>query len=83
MDALNLTTLTKNNIVFNLFEELYYNLEKFPGLDELMYQVKKLHQSALNHKDSIMSDNKLKEKLIDDLYQIFKEFQNKLNLKTK
>ena len=83
MDALTLEGLIKNDLIFNLFEELTYNLGRFPGLDDILHRVKSVQTYALNHGDRIFSDPKLKEKLIDDLYQIFKEFQNKLNPKPK
>jgi len=81
MDALTLDGLTKNDLIFNLFEELTYNLGKFPGLDDILSRVKSVQTNALNHDDQIFSNTKLREKLIEDLYQIFKEFQNKLSLK--
>ncbi len=81
MDALTLDGLTKNDLIFNLFEELTYNLGKFPGLDDILSRVKSVQTNALNHDDQIFSNTNLREKLIEDLYQIFKEFQNKLSLK--
>ncbi len=81
MDALTLEGLKKNDIILNLFDELSFNLSKFPGLDDVLYKVESLQKKALNHVDRLFSDADFKEKLIDNLYQIFKEFQNKLNLK--
>ncbi len=82
MDALTLDGLTKKEIIFNLFDELNHNLGNFPGLDDTLDKVKSLQKSAANQIDLLRSDAKLREKLIDELYQIFKEFQNKLNLKS-
>jgi len=82
MDALTLESLTKKELIFNLFDELNSNLGNFPGLDDLLDKVKSLHKYTTNHIDRIESDDKLRENLIDELYQIFKEFQNKLNLKS-
>lgn len=83
MDALTLEGLTKKELIFNLFEELAYNIEKFPGLDDILSRAKSIQTNALNHGDQIFSNKKLREKLIDDLYQIFKDFQNKLSLKPR
>ena len=80
MDALTLDGLKKNDLILNLFDELNQNLRKFPGLDETLLKVKFVQKNALNHIERLLSDEKLKQKLIDELYQIFKEFQNKLNL---
>ncbi|MFX1453133.1 MAG: hypothetical protein ACFFCM_20030 [Promethearchaeota archaeon] len=82
MDALTLKGMTKKDLIFNLFDELNSNLGNFPGLDDLLVKVKSLHQYTTKHIENLVSDDKLREKLIDDLYQIFKEFQNKLNVKT-
>ncbi|MFW9899836.1 MAG: hypothetical protein ACFFDY_00945 [Candidatus Thorarchaeota archaeon] len=82
MDALTLEGMTKKELIFNLFDELNSNLGNFPGLDDLLDKVKSLHKYTTNHIDRIESDDKLRENLIDELYQIFKEFQNKLNLKS-
>jgi hypothetical protein len=82
MDALTLKGVTQKDLIFNLFDELIYNLGNFPGLNELLEKVKSLNQYSGKHVESLTSDNKLREKLIDDLYQLFKEFQDKLNVKT-
>jgi hypothetical protein len=82
MDALTLEGVTKKELIFNLFDELTSNLGNFPGLDALLDKVKSINKEAKKQIDELTSDNKLREKLIDDLYQIFKEFQNKLNLKS-
>jgi hypothetical protein len=80
MDALTLEGLKKNDLILNLFDELNQNLHKFPGLDDILSKVKLVQKYALNHIDRLFSDEKLKQKLIDDLYQIFKEFQSKISL---
>jgi hypothetical protein len=80
MDSLTLDGLAKNDLIFNLFEELNDNLGKFPVLENILFKVKSIQTNALNQEDQIFSNAKLREKLIEDLYQIFKEFQNKLSL---
>jgi hypothetical protein len=80
MDALTLEGLKKNDLILNLFDELNQNLHKFPGLDDILSKVKLVQKNALNHIDQLFSNEKLKQKLIEDLYQIFKEFQNKISL---
>ncbi|MFW9999421.1 MAG: hypothetical protein ACFE9Q_14030 [Candidatus Hodarchaeota archaeon] len=81
MDALTLEGLIKKDLIFNLFDELIHNLSKFPGLDNLLEKVRLIQKNIINQIDELTSNTKLKEKLIDDLYQIFKEFQHRLNLK--
>ncbi|MFW9819501.1 MAG: hypothetical protein ACFFE5_07815 [Candidatus Thorarchaeota archaeon] len=82
MDALTLEGLTKNDIILNLFEELTDNLSKFPGLDDILIRVESVQTKALNRNKELFSNAHLKEKLLEDLYQIFKDFQNKLRLKS-
>ncbi|MFX0006105.1 MAG: hypothetical protein ACFFA7_02710 [Promethearchaeota archaeon] len=80
MDALTLEGLSNNNLIINLFEELTDNLSKFPGLDDILIRVESVQTKTLNHTNQLYSDLQLKEKLIEDLYQIFKDFQNKLRV---
>jgi len=82
MDALTLEGFTKQELIFNLFDELNYNLSNFPGLGDILIRVKTLHKNVLNNIDRLRDNVKFKEKLIDDLYRIFKEFQKKIKLKT-
>jgi hypothetical protein len=81
MDALTLEGMTKKELIFNLFDELTHNIGNFPGLDEISYKIKHLQKDVLNQIERLTTDTKLREELIDNLYQTFKEFQNKLNLK--
>ena len=81
MDALTLDGLVKKDLIFNLFNELDQNIGNFPGLDDILFKIKSIKKIAVNHFDKLSSDAKFKEQLIDDLYQVFKEFQNKLHLK--
>ncbi len=80
MDALTLDGLVKKDLIFNLFNELNQNLGNFPGLDDILFKIKSIKKITVNHFDKLSSDAKFKDKLIDDLYQVFKEFQNKLHL---
>jgi hypothetical protein len=82
MDALTLEGLTKNDLIINLFEELTANLSKFPGLDDILIRVDSVQKKALNRNNQLFSNKQLKEILIEDLYQIFKDFQTKLGLKS-
>ncbi|MFX0140109.1 MAG: hypothetical protein ACFFDN_41085 [Candidatus Hodarchaeota archaeon] len=82
MDALTLEGFTKQELIFSLFDELNQNLSNFPGLGEILSKVKTLHKNVLNNIDKLRDNAKFKEKLIDDLYRIFKEFQKKIKLKS-
>ncbi|MFX1327377.1 MAG: hypothetical protein ACFE91_04440 [Promethearchaeota archaeon] len=81
MDALTLDGLTKTELITNLFNELIYSLDKFPGLEDILSKVKQIQNNALNHIERLISNKNLKETIIDDLYGVFKEFQNKLKIK--
>ncbi|MFW9882574.1 MAG: hypothetical protein ACFFG0_56650, partial [Candidatus Thorarchaeota archaeon] len=68
MDALTLDGLRKKNLILNLFNELDHSLSKFPGLNDVLFKVKELQKNATNQLDQLMSNAKLKDKLIDNLY---------------
>ncbi len=80
MDALTLNDLKKNDFIISLFDELNNNLSNFPGLDDILLKVEAIQRNVLNNIDKIMNDAELREKLIDEIYLIFKEFQTKLDL---
>ena len=80
IDALTLNGLTKTDIIFTFFDDLIFNLSKFPGLDDLSIKVKDIQKLAKSHIDELPSNAKFKEELIDNLYYLFKEFQEKLRV---
>lgn len=80
LDSLTLNGLTKTDIIFKFFDDLIFNLSKFPGLDDLLIKVKDIQKLARNHIDDLPYNIKFKEDLIDNLYYLFKEFQEKLRV---
>ena len=78
MDALKLKGFEDGEIIDKLFTDLKKNLKKFPGIDDLLYRVKAIHNRAINNE--IDRSNRTSEIITDELYIIFKEFQDKLNL---
>jgi hypothetical protein len=80
MDALTLEGLTKNNLIINLFEELTLNLSKFPGMEENLIKVSDVKKRVEAHIDELAYDPNFKKDIIDSLYRVFKEFQNKLSV---
>ena len=81
MDALKLKSFHEIELVDNLFNDLSRSLKKFPGMDDLRGKVKSIHKRAVTKYKVIENVNFFIEEIVDDLYQTFKEFQNKLNLK--
>ena len=79
MDALKLKGFEDREIIDKLFTELKKNIKKFPGIDDLLLRVKAIHKRAFN--SEIDRSIRFSEIIADELYIIFKEFQNKLNLK--
>jgi len=80
MDALKLEGFKKNNLIFKLFKDLKIDLEKFPGLNDIISQVKIIEEIAGKNSDELISNQKFREKIVDSLYQVFKDFQYKLNI---
>jgi hypothetical protein len=81
MDALKLKGLHESELIEKLFRELDKNIKHFPGLDDLHLKVKRVYEhtlSKIKNKDRSKSSS---EEIVDEIYQIFKEFQSKLNPK--
>jgi len=81
MDALKLKGFQEIELVDNLFKDLKKSLKKFPGMDNLLTKVKRIHKRTLTKSHNIDKAKRLIEEIVDEIYQIFIEFQNKLNLK--
>jgi len=81
MDALKLKGFQEIELVDNLFKDLNKSLKKFPGMDNLLTKVKRIHKRTLTKSHNLDKAKRLIEEIVDEIYQIFIEFQNKLNLK--
>ncbi|MFX1346856.1 MAG: hypothetical protein ACFFBC_14060 [Promethearchaeota archaeon] len=81
MDALKLKGLQEIELIDNLFLDLKQSLKKFPGMENLIIKVKKIHKYVLTKSIDIDKANRFIEEIVDEIYQIYLEFQNKLNLK--
>lgn len=80
MDALTLNELEKYDFIISLFDELINGLRKFPGVEDLLLKVESTKRIVLNNIEKLNYDTKFREKIIDQLYLTFKEFQTKLNV---
>ncbi|MFW9865595.1 MAG: hypothetical protein ACFFEN_05790 [Candidatus Thorarchaeota archaeon] len=78
MDALKLKGFEDSEIIDKLFTDLKNDLKKFPGIDDLLFRVKAINKRAFN--SEIDRSNRTSEIIADELYKIFREFQDKLNL---
>ncbi|MHA1931467.1 MAG: hypothetical protein ACW96X_02950 [Promethearchaeota archaeon] len=81
MDALKLKGLQESELVDTLFTELIKNMKKFPGLKNLRKKIKRIYESVLSKSNYGERSTKSSEEIGDKIYQVFKEFQGKLNLK--
>ena len=82
MDALTLNDLKNQDFIFRLFDELNNSLSNFPGVEDIVIKFEDIQNRVSNNLDILLHENKLREKIVDELYIIFKEFQNKLDLNT-
>jgi len=80
MDALTLNDLKNQDFIFRLFDELNNGLSNFPGVEDLVIKIEDIQRRVSNNRDKLLYETKLREKVIDELYMIFKEFQTKLDL---
>jgi len=82
MDALKLEAFNDVNMIDKLFEELLSNVRKFPGLEKLELKVNNLHKYIIKNKNRIIENKNFKNLIEEDLYTLFKEFQNTLNIES-
>ncbi|MFX1256620.1 MAG: hypothetical protein ACFFAN_02080 [Promethearchaeota archaeon] len=83
MDALKLGG-QNSELIIKLLKNLKNNFKNFflPGLEEIEFKINKIYNQVLNNASNLIDDKKFRETLVDKLYQVFKEFQLKLDLKT-
>ncbi|TFG25056.1 MAG: hypothetical protein EU529_02105 [Promethearchaeota archaeon] len=82
MDALKLEG--QSHLIIKLMKELKANIKKFdfPGLEDIQLKIKKIYKKASKNKTKLVSDTQFREKIVDRLYSVLKEFQQNLNVKT-
>jgi hypothetical protein len=81
MDALKLKGLKDSELITNLFKQLIKNIKKFPGIDDLLEKTKEIYKRSLVDSIDIERVDNLSEIVVDEIYQIFKQFQYKLDIK--
>jgi len=82
MDALKLEGFDDIEIIRQLFNDLITYLKQFPGIESLLSRIKHVNYNILNNSLNLIENNKFRGKIVDDLYQVYQEFQEKLDLKT-
>lgn len=82
MDILKLGSFNDTHLLQDIFEELIGNVNKFPGLEYIKVKLSRLRDDLLKDKEKIVNDVIYREEVGKDLYLLFKEFHDKLNLKT-
>lgn len=81
MDALKLEGLRNSDLIMKLLKELKLSLKNFPGIDDITLKIEKIKSHASENTNLLIENRVYREKLVDHLYEIFNEFQNKINLK--
>jgi hypothetical protein len=80
MDALKLVTFDNKEIIFDLFKNLKKNFDRFPGLELSKVKLTKIYEEYLKNGEKNINNQKYRNSIADDLYVVFKEFKEKLNL---
>ncbi|MFX0041344.1 MAG: hypothetical protein ACFE8L_00395 [Candidatus Hodarchaeota archaeon] len=83
MDAIKLREFKEIELINKLFDDLKKNLEKFPGMEEIHTNIDKINKRVIYNSTTLLENRRFSERIVDDIYQVFKEFQNKLNLKNQ
>lgn len=82
MDILKLGSFNDTRFLQEIFEILIGNVKKFPGLEYIAVKITGLRENLLKDKEKIINDDNYREDVGKELYLLFKDFQDKLNLKT-
>ena len=82
LDALKLEAFNDISMLDNLFVELLSNIKKFPGLEKIELKINNLHNYLKKNKNKIVENKNFRTLLEGDLYILFQEFQNILNIET-
>lgn len=80
MDALKLEGLRSSDLMLKLFKELKKNIKKFPGLDGIQLEINEIYNHVIKNPQNLIENKRFRDIIVDKLYRIFKEFQQKLNL---
>ena len=80
MDALKLEGLRNSDLIMKLFKELKLSLKNFPGIDDITLKIKKIKSHASENTNLLIENRGYREKLVDHIYEVFNEFQNKLKM---
>lgn len=81
MDALKLEGLRNSDLIMKLLKELKLSLNNFPGIDDITLKIEKIKSHASENTNLLIENRVYREKLVDHLYEVFNEFQNRINLK--
>ncbi len=81
MDGLKLVEFENYEFIFGLFKDLITNLEKFPGLELIKRKISSIYDNFRSNKTQFFSNTQFRNSLIDEVYTMYNDFQQKLNLK--
>lgn len=81
IDAFRLNALDNKSITSQLFEDIKENLEKFPGLELIRFNLESIYKNVMANYSKFTKNEKFRESIEDDLYKLYQEFQEKLNLR--
>jgi hypothetical protein len=82
LDTFKLEIIDDFNMLDKFFDDLLMNVRKFPGLEKLELRLNTLYQYLKQNKSKIIANKNFRILMEEDLYTLFKEFQNNLNIQT-
>ncbi|MHA1255575.1 MAG: hypothetical protein ACTSPS_08265 [Promethearchaeota archaeon] len=80
MDALKLEGLRNSDLIMKLFKELKLSLKNFPGIDDITLKIEEIKSHVSENTNLLIENRVYREKLVDHIYEVFNEFQNKLKM---
>jgi hypothetical protein len=82
LDVFKLEAFEDINLLNKFFDELILNIRKFPGLERLEIKINKIREYLLKNKNRFLNNKNFRTLMEEDLYTLFKEFQNTLSIQT-
>jgi hypothetical protein len=82
LDVFKLNAVDDLSMLDKFFDDLLMNVQKFPGLEKLEIKLNTLYHYLKQNKSKIIANKNFRTLMEEDLYTLFKEFQNNLNIQS-
>jgi len=81
MDAIKLEISVGESFILHLFQELIEQTRTFPGLTNISQKLRKIYSHVSKNIETLKNNHNYQEKVVNHIYDLFKQFQYLLSLK--